>query len=249
MDNYIGLGDSISISSYPSLDAGLGIGALVGAADLTGLELLRLKYVHKMYNLTRDGAVIEDVLSQIEMLPTNVCNGCNIITLTIHGNDISFAGMSIKPQERKYKYKDALERIKRDYVNLITHVLGQFPNSLLLINTSYDPTDGTGELPGCGQWTKIAADWYSPMRRDMGEFIRDTYEGGAVERVLVCDLFKLFDGHGMREGNPSARWYYKGFMIEPGCNGAKYISELWLETIADWVVKQQKSEKVLSFSH
>lgn len=252
MDNYIALGDSISISSYPSLDAGLGTQARVGAADLTGAALLKLGHVHEMRNLTADGATTTDVILQLRHLSPKTRNECNIITLTAGGNDISFAGMQ---HGKKNTFDEWMNCIENRFDALVEHIMDQFPNSILVLNTLYDPTDGTGELPDCGSWSKIA-DWYSDGRRSLGSHIRKRYGPTATvvgyqNRILFCDIFKMFDGHGMREGNPTARWYYSGFMIEPGSIGAREISAAWLQIIAEFIREQQdrKVEKRISFSH
>lgn len=248
MDNYIGLGDSISISSYPSEDAGLGRKAKVGAVDLTGRALLAMSHVREMYNLACDGAITTDVYNQIKMLSPTIRNGCNIITLTAHGNDISFAGMARRRDPKAAGYDEAFEVIRNRYDELVGFTLQTFPNSILIINTSYDPSDGTGRLPDCGSWTEIV-EWYSAMRRQFGEYLRSEYGENKVARVYLADLFKRFDGHGMREKNPALRWYYRDFMIEPGCLGAKEISSEWLEIACNFIAEAQQDQKRLSFSH
>lgn len=242
MDNYIALGDSITISSYPSLDAGLGTKGKVGAGDLTGLALIRMGHVHKMYNFACDGADILDVYDQIKMLSPTIRLAANIITLTAGGNDISFKGMDLNGNMKRYD--ETMEKIENAYEQLVEYILDKFPNSMVLVNTLYDPTDGLGELPDCGSWSRIA-DWYSKGRRQLGDMIRKVYGPSATifgnkNRILFYDVFKLFDGHGMKEANYNRRWYYTGFLIEPGAVGARELSSAWLGVICEWIAEEQR---------
>lgn len=243
MDYYIGLGDSVSISSYPSMSAGLGISARVGAIDLTGEELMKLGLVKGYYNLAVDGAEIPDVFNQIGKVSRDLRLKANVLSLTIGGNDNSFAAM-----RRPGHYRQNIEHIIGAYDGLIAWLLKQFPNSVLLINNSYDVTDQTGVLPDCGRWSSIIED-YSQGRRELGDHIRTVY-GSLLdwERIIFHDLFKHFDGKGMKSGTVySNGWYYKDFLIEPGHVGAQEISGLWVQSVINFVRKSQ-TENHLAFT-
>lgn len=245
MDNYIGLGDSVSISSYPSLSAGLGTQAKIGAIDLTGQELIRLGLVKHYANLAVDGAVIADVYTQIGNVPRKTRLQPNVLSLTIGGNDNSFAAM----RHGQYtSYTTRIDVIKQRYDALVAWLLKEFPNSLLLVNSSYDVTDGLGSLPDCGSWTPIVKD-YSRGRRELGDHIRTVY-GGDVEwaRIIFHDLFKHFDGKGMASGTVYTNgWYYKDFLIEPGHVGAQEISGLWVQSVIKFV-KKSAEQNHLAFT-
>lgn len=227
MDYYIGLGDSVSISSYPSLSAGRGTKAKIGAIDLTGKELIKLGLVREHINHAEDGACMPAVYEQARAIPKHISRAANIISLTIGGNDISFAAM-----EKRLAYEEYIVRIKNEHTVLIAWLLKEFPNSVLLVNNSYDVTDGKGELPDCGSWTPIVKE-YSRGRRELGDYIRTVY-GSEIhwERIIFHDLFKHFDGKGMASGTVYTNgWYYKDFLIEPGHVGAQEIAGLWVQSV------------------
>jgi len=250
MDYYIGLGDSISISSYPSLDSNQGRSALVGAVDLAGIELLERGIVKEVYNLAEDGAEINDVYTQLTKIPPGVRIQANIITLTAGGNDISFSAMRRRGQAGQPSYERYMPKIVDRYNLLVAHIYREFPNSLIIVNSLYDPTDGTGELPNCGQWTQIR-DEYSRGRRELGDHIRSIWGGTDIKwnRVLFCDVFKAFDGHGMKSGCiRSNGYYYKDFLIEPGHIGAITISDLWLDAMQEFFHKAPYTASAVSFS-
>jgi hypothetical protein len=248
VDYYIGLGDSISISSYPSIDAHMGVNEPVGAVDLTGKELIQRHVVRNYFNMAVDGEEIDGVYTQLSKLP-DIRNKANIITLTIGGNDISFSAMKRRGVAGSEDYPKYMARIKKHYNWLIEHIFREFPNSLIILNSLYDPTDGTGELPNCGQWSYIA-EQYSHGRRELGDHIRTLFAGDLKwNRVLFCDVFQAFDGHGMKSGNiRNTGYYYKDFLIEPGHIGAQVVSDLWLNAITEFVASAPKAASAVSFS-
>lgn len=249
MDYYIGLGDSVSISSYPSLSKGMGTQAKVGAIDLAGAELVKLGLVKKYMNLAVDGAVIPDVYKQLGRIDRVTRNMANVISLTIGGNDVSFAAMERLRNKNMASYHEYMEVIKGRHSSLVKWILREFPNSLLLVNNSYDVTDGRGELPDCGSWTPIVKD-YSRGRRELGDYIRAVY-GNDISwgRVKFHDLFKHFDGRGMASGTVyTSGVYYKDFLIEPGHVAAQEIAGLWVASVISFMKDSQKESHILSFS-
>jgi hypothetical protein len=224
--SYIALGDSIQIDSYPALDHGLREDSKVGAASRFGAWLLSEGHVEQQFNLAADGAVISEIRRQIRWVPSDTRHLVNIITVTAGGNNLSFGAMEWqrgKPDHLAYPL--LIERIKDEYKDLMRTISEKFPNSYVLVNTHYDPTDGTGKLPNCGAWSDIV-DWYHRGRKELSDYTRSR-EPLPNDQFIVCDLFKLFDGHGMREPNFGKRWYYDQFMIEPGYTGALEIARLW----------------------
>ncbi|MBA2706049.1 MAG: hypothetical protein H0U60_19600 [Blastocatellia bacterium] len=225
--SYIALGDSIQIDSYPAEDHGLKPTAKVGAASRFGAWLLSMGYVDQQFNLAVDGAVISEIQRQIRHVPSETRHLVNIITLTAGGNNLSFGAMEWNSGKAdKFAYPILIERIKDEYKELCRTVSEKFPNSYVLVNTHYDPTDGTGRLPNCGAWSDIV-DWYHRGRKELSDYTRSR-DPLPNDQFIVCDLFKLFDGHGMAEKEVGSRWYYDNFMIEPGYEGARRIAKHWV---------------------
>lgn len=224
--SYVGLGDSISIDCYPADDAGLRESSKVGAASRFGAWLVSENYVNDIYNLAEDGFKCDQIRRSIRWVPSEVRHHVNIISLTAGGNDISFGAMEWqRAKQDEHSYPLLMERVKDEYKELCRTVREKFPNSFVIVNTLYDPTDGLGELPNCGRWSSIA-DWYSRGRRELGEYIKSR-DPLPDENFIICDVFKLFDGHGMAESVWGSRWYYKHFMIEPGYTGALALAKQW----------------------
>jgi len=228
--SYISIGDSIQIDSYPALDQGLHASSPVGCASRFGGWLSSQGYVDGQYKLAVDGACISEIRRQIRRVPKETRHLVNIITLTAGGNDLSFGAMDWKRSHRdESNYPNLIAKIKDDYKDLCREVGEVFPNSFVIVNTHYDPSDATGELPNCGAWSGIV-EWYSRGRRELGNYTRSR-EPLPNEQFLVSDLLKLFDGHGMADPNWGSRWYYKNFMIEPGYTGAMRIARQWVYTL------------------
>lgn len=236
---YIALGDSISIDEYPDQELG---SKKNGAAQLLANKLFLRGHIDKFVNLTRDGAQIGEVMTQqvprVRVYNEQQC----VITITMGGNDISYRSMRTKQRNVACgdEFQKLLSNVIRDYTDAVIEIRRQFPNSLLVLNTLYDPTDGTGLLPKtCGAWADIGFQ-YSTGRRYLGNYIRNW--GTKLNFAVVADIFKLFDGKGMAEGNRSGM-YYDQFMIEPGAIGAREIARLWLQTYENAALAYKPEEK------
>lgn len=222
---YIALGDSITIDDYPDQEMGTKFN---GAAS----RLQRMLETSSFLNLSGDGATIRDIRQHQLPAAINLIGNSNqevFITLTAGGNDISFGTMRLKAQNRLSLYPQLMQDITRQYVDLVLDIRRAFPNSQIVLNTLYDPTDGTGKLPeNCGLWADIAPQ-YSKGRRQLGQFIKAW--GMKLNFAVVVDIFEKFDGKGMRIENMEG-YYYNNFLIEPGALGANAIAELWYEAYA-----------------
>jgi hypothetical protein len=225
---HIALGDSISISDYPDQELGTKGN---GAAALFSCALFDAGLVFTDLNLTRDGATCEEIkehqLAGAKKILSPRCEA--IITLTAGGNDISFRSMRLKTQKPTgNEFNCMMNSVLRDYSDLVCAIRKAFPNSMLMLNTLYDPTDGTGKLPeNCGLWAEIAP-MYSAGRRTLGKYIFSW--GNRLGFASVTDIFTLFDGKGMKIGN-SEGYYYDKFLIEPGAVGARVIADAWMHTL------------------
>lgn len=220
MIHYIALGDSITIDEYPDQELGTKFN---GAASLLQRKLETTCF----FNLSEDGATIANIrqhqLSAAKRLVGNAKQQC-FITLTAGGNDISFGSMRLKARHKLGHFDLLMQDITRAYCDLVLDIRRTFPNSHIVLNTLYDPTDGTGKLPeNCGLWADIAPQ-YSKGRRELGQFIRGW--GEKLKFGSVADIFTAFDGKGMAIKNVEG-YYYDKFLIEPGSVGAKVIADLW----------------------
>ena len=230
---YIALGDSMSIDLYPSLDLGHSDSLLpVGAASLlyrnhdrTWPEKCNIDLSTRfpgicLTNLTVDGATTRHVLvEQLPELKTRVDVAApSIVTLTIGGNDLLVALQSMEDLGRSAN-KTALTATR-----CVRKVARMLPNAITLVTTVYDPTDGTGNLPGVSEWFGQL-----PLEHlnHLNDCIRDLGDG---KRVFVADAQQRFHGHGVTA--PRAEWWYwTQSPIEPSARGADELRQLWLQTL------------------
>jgi len=246
--DYVALGDSTSIDLYPALDAGetdvavalerevhAGAVAPLGAASLLyrnddarwpeeqGSDLVTRYPGIAFTNLASDGATIGDVFG--EQLPQLAeSDTASLITLTIGGNDL-LSAFSNKPRI------SLLEAIARDvaeaYEFLIDALHRVRPNALLVLATIYDPSDGTGHIPGV---LEQAGPLPLPVLGGLNDRIRALAAG--TPRTTVADVHARFMGHGVTAPEDE-RWYWKRSLIEPNALGASEIRRLWWETLED----------------
>lgn len=225
---YIALGDSITIDDYPDQELG---SKGNGAASLLAKKLDGCTFL----NLSKDGATIKDIADHQIPVALKAARKHKeiLITLTAGGNDISFKSMRLAAQridEQGSRFGDMVDDIVRDYVNLVMYIKKNFPEHFLILNTLYDPTDGTGTLPeNCGLWADIAP-MYSRGRRLLGNFIRGW--GKNLRNTEVVDIFQIFKDKGMLINNKEGM-YYDNFLIEPGSVGAKAIADWWYMAFLD----------------
>jgi lysophospholipase L1-like esterase len=166
---YVALGDSMSIDLYPALDAGeidvavalervptAGHVAPLGAASLlyrnseehwpeeTGDDLSSLHPGIAFSNLASDGATIGEVFGE-QLTQLADADGSTLLTLTIGGNDL-LSAFGNRPK------RDLLDRIVRDIIEaydfLVDTLRGRLHDGTLIVTTVYDPSDGTGRIPG-----------------------------------------------------------------------------------------------------
>jgi lysophospholipase L1-like esterase len=243
---YIALGDSVSIDLYPALDAGeidvavalervtsAGRVAPLGAASLLyknseqywpddiGDDLESMFPGIEAANVATDGATIGEVfgeqLTQIEETGDRV-----LITLTVGGNDLLSA---FGNRQRR----DILEKIADDvaeaYDFLVDFIRGRFPGAIIILTTVYDPSDGTGRIPGVHDGGPALP---LDVLDQLNNHIR-TLAGG-TPNILLADAHRHFLGHGITAAETD-RWYWKRSLIEPNARGASEIRHLWLDAL------------------
>jgi lysophospholipase L1-like esterase len=243
---YVALGDSMSIDLYPALDAGeidvavalerlasAGHVAPLGAASLfyhndethwpedVGDDLVARYPGIEHLNVAMDGATIGDVFGeQIPQIESS--DESTLLTLTVGGNDLLSAYGS-------HPRGPLLERIADDIIEgydlLVDSLRRLFTDSTLIVATVYDPSDGTGRIPGVyddrGALPLHVLDRFN-------DYVRTLAHG--TPNVLLADVHAHFLAHGVTAPEDD-RWYWRRSLIEPNAQGASEIRRLWLGSI------------------
>ena len=246
--HYFALGDSMSIDLYPALDLGetdvavalerlasAGAVAPVGAASLLyensaerweefdGRDLATRFPGTRFTNLAADGATIGEVFSeQLPDLPAS--EEAALVTLTIGGNDLllAFGGHRGRGSLLAAIVRDTIQA----YDLLVGEIRRTLPNSTLVLTTVYDPSDGTGRIPGVYDSATL------PLAHldTFNAHVRAT--AARTPGARLADVYASFLGHGVTA--PEAeRWYWKRSLIEPNAAGASEIRRAWLEALGE----------------
>jgi lysophospholipase L1-like esterase len=233
--HYIAVGDSMSIDCYPHFDLSTArpdVSTRVGAASLLfknveevwpefeGKDLSSAHPGMRFCNLTEDGATTFDFLDAgyLDLVKDRVAQ-LSIITVTLGGNDLLkiLANQTESMEEASAEVLVRFEKV----MALLTEAL---PRAVCILSTIYDPTDGTGELPGFGN-IKDNLRWL--------DFVNEGIKESAKRHcALFVDTHKHFFGHGL-SAPQSERWYWAPSIIEPGARGASELRRLWYDILAD----------------
>ncbi|MGH7519010.1 MAG: GDSL-type esterase/lipase family protein [Gemmatimonadales bacterium] len=233
---YVALGDSMSSDHYPTCDVRgldlppprldpLGAAALLyrNADDrwpeFAGRDLERHAPGIAFTNLTEDGAMIDDVVTEeLARLGRDSDDPRILVTLTAGGNDLLDAVLAGRPLAA------AVERIQRRYSELVATLREELPRATLVLTTVYDPTDGSGRLPGLESFGRLPLEYLKRFNLHVRETARRT-PGAAVG-----DVHRYFLGHGVTapEGE---RWYWPRNPIEPAARGASEIRRVWWDAV------------------
>jgi lysophospholipase L1-like esterase len=253
---YVALGDSMSIDRYPSIELSsdgsdflpsnrdpelpeLRLSSRlaelpVGAASLLfrnhddlwpefeSRDLVSMSPGIRALNLATDGAIIPDVVrTQLPSVEENERE--TLVTLTVGGNDLLLA---FSDSRSRGDMQRAVRGIIDEYEVCVGLIRRTVPRALLVLTTVYDPSDGTGRIPGFYE-----ADPPLPL-----EFLSEV--NGAIARLagrrgygVLADVHAHFLGHGAT-AEPGERWYWATSMIEPGARGASEIRRVWLDALA-----------------
>jgi lysophospholipase L1-like esterase len=233
---YIALGDSISIDIYPDTDgetrfsgksySNLGAASLFyrnnddAWPDFVNQDLVRLfdDELIDFHMLAEDGATSRDVLSyQIPNIPADQGDS-TLVTITAGGNDLL---------QNLYFEQAALattvDRIGQNILKVIETLQGHFTECDIILNTVYDPTDGSGQLDG-GLDVSGLLNWLYECNSTIETIAGET-------GCLLADLYQHFEGHGLSEPDASERWFWDQSIIEPNALGASETRRIWLETL------------------
>jgi lysophospholipase L1-like esterase len=226
---YVALGDSMSIDVYAG-GPGRGAASLLHRnrdadfPDWAGRDLATRGYA--VLDLTYDGAttagVLEHQLPRLDRHP-------DLVTITMGGNDLMGA----------YGDTAAAESVIRTVAARGEHILdrlvsGPGGSPRLVVTTVYDPSDGTGAVPGGAlpRWPdgpRLVEALNTALTELAGRY-------GAV----VADVHGHFLGHGAAIGDPGQpdprpadrRLWYCG-VIEPNAWGAHEIRRTWWRALSD----------------
>lgn len=199
--HYLALGDSISIDKYTGVPGR-------GAAS----QLARAMKADTFQDLTVDGHTTINVLTTLP----SITGTPDLITLTVGGNDLlGFVTDSHALPPTRQACNEAVLSIMQRIHSIVEHLKGI--GGLIILNTVYDPTDGSDE--------HLAELRLSPFARHGLVTFNDSLRALARSSgACLCDLERLFHGHGFWSSNP---WLTE--VIEPNLAGATAIAKLWVD--------------------
>jgi lysophospholipase L1-like esterase len=233
---YVALGDSMSTDHYPTCDVRnldapparldpLGAAALLHRNDdarwpeFQGHDLESHFSGVEFLNLAEDGAMIDDVVTEeLARLGRDSEDPGILLSLTAGGNDLLDALGGGPPLDGRVR------RLTRRYADLVETVREELPNATMLVTTVYDPTDGTGRLPGLERYGQLPLEYLDRFNQQVRETARD------LPRVLLADVHQRFLGHGVKAPDRD-RWYWRHNLIEPNARGASEIRRVWWELL------------------
>jgi lysophospholipase L1-like esterase len=207
----------MTIDFYPDQDAWLRFQrrvARVGAAALLfenhpelwpefdGQDLVTTVPWCTLENRASNGAIIETILQS--QLPTGMRPDVWLVTMTIGGNDLLGALFETNSDI-------PIAHIQERYAMVVERVRATFPSARLILNTIYDPTEGTGHLPGGSDLLPVH------HLLTLNDHIRTIATQSSD--VALAHVHAHFQGH--------RDWYLPGNPIEPGASGANEIRRLW----------------------
>jgi lysophospholipase L1-like esterase len=235
---YVALGDSMSTDHYPTCDVRgldvpparldpLGAAALLYRNDdgrwpeFRGLDLETLSPDVEFLGLAEDGAMIDDVATEeLARIGRDSSDPDILLTLSAGGNDLLDALAAGR------KLETAVNLASRRYVDLVETVREELPRATLILTTVYDPTDGTGRLPGLESYGRLPLEHLQRFN----DTVRQT--AASLPRTFVADIHRHFLGHGVMAPD-GERWYWNRNLIEPNARGASEIRRVWWELLEE----------------
>jgi lysophospholipase L1-like esterase len=233
---YVALGDSMSSDHYPTCDVRrldapparldpLGAAALLFRNDdvrwpeFRGLDLESREPKAEFLNLAEDGALIDDVATEeLARLGRDSEDPGILLTLTAGGNDLLDALAAGR------KLESAVGLTIKRYTDLVETIREELPRATLVLTTVYDPTDGTGRLPGLDAYGRLPLEQLDRFNQQ----VRETAE--AMPDTIVADVHRHFGRHGLTAPEQD-RWYWERNPIEPNARGANEIRRVWWEIV------------------
>ena len=234
---YAALGDSISTDHYPTCDVRdldlppprldpLGAAALLYHNDderwpeFKGRDLCHRSPGLKFLGLAEDGAMIDDVTTEeLARLGHDSNDPGFVLTLSAGGNDLLDALATGRQLDK------AVRRIALRFTDLVETIREELPRATLVLTTVYDPTDGTGGLPGMESYGSLPVEYLDHFNEHVRE-LADSMTG-----AMLADVHRHFRGHGVT-ARERDRWYWHRNMIEPNARGASEIRRVWCEALS-----------------
>ena len=193
------MGDSIVSDCYPG--PGYGVAALLQQ---------RLEPVQR-HGVTRTGYMLPDL--EVQLLSLAGSRLCKAGLLSVGGNDL--LALDAPPGEDWYVQFVQRYRCLRERLNQL------YPSAPWLVCNIYDPTDGSGQLPG-------REERGFPPRPGLVECV--TRLNAALAEVAgpdLVDLYSFCQGHGWSRRLPL--WFQMD--IEPNREGARQMADLLLSQL------------------
>lgn len=218
---YIALGDSISTDDYPGEGKGAASLFYRNVNDLypefRNRDLLTQYPGIRLLYRAQDGATTSDILNdQLAELPKDSAQ--TIVSLTAGGNDI--LGLQSGPEEILFRLQNILRRMQQ-----------HFPDSIILLGTIYDPTDGEGDLFDPANKMGVEMESLSLVNEGIRGMARDP-------NIRVVEIQRHFLGHGAYSRDPKNNHYHPEdpslwylLDIEPNARGAHEIRRLFWEAL------------------
>jgi lysophospholipase L1-like esterase len=231
----------LTSSAYVAADSATRAGAVRASATLLhhndddrwpefrGRDLQSLSPGTEFLNLAEDGAMIDDVATEeLARLGRDSDDPDILLTLTAGGNDLLDALAAGRGLE------SAVSLAARRYTDLVETVREELPRATLVLTTVYDPTDGTGRLPGLEGYGPLPLEHLDRFNDRIRELSR------AMPGVLLADVHRHLLGHGMTAAEPD-RWYWRRNPIEPGARGASEIRRVWWDLLEEVTSKESRA--------
>ena len=170
-------------------------------------------------NLAEDGAMIDDVATEeLARLGHDYDDPDILLTLNAGGNDL------LDALSAGNRLESAVNRIMRRYTDLVETLREEMPHATLILTTVYDPTDGTGRLPGLEGHGRLPLEQLDRFN----DLVRDTARHDDL--IVLADVHRHFLGHGQKAPGRE-RWYWERNPIEPNARGASEIRRVWLQAL------------------
>lgn len=234
---YLGVGDTLSIDACAG-GAGWGACSLLvhnrddRYPDHAGRDLATRFPDLAAPPLARDGATTRGVLEgQVFRLPNDL-GGRTLVTLTAGSNDLL-----LTLQLRGTLLEEDGEAVVRRLRSIVASIHTRFDESLVLLATVVDPSDGVGDLLAAGQPLIRGLD----VLARVNDAIRTLADG---DQTRLVDLHACFLGHGSHATDPANRYHHPddptvwlGERIAPNGRGADAIRRRWWQALvaAGWV--------------
>lgn len=168
--------------------------------------------------LATDGATTYDFLDAryLDLVLSYADRPC-LVTLTVGGNDL-LTTLWKEDDKASVEAEQVTERIEK----VVDLIAANLPRAILMLTSIYDPTDGSGIIPGFPAFTTKL-----PLLAEVNSRIREIAERRGM---LFADAHEHFSGHGL-SSTAEPLWYWVPNPIGPSARGASELRALGLEAL------------------